>query len=240
MMLAVEVRDLVKYYGRFQALKGITFSFEEGMIYGLIGPNGAGKSTTLKILATLLEPTSGVAKVFGYDVKREANKVRAIIGYLPEEAGGYKYLTGYEYLEMNAKLYAPSEFKEVVRYGIELSGLGDRIYDRIGEYSRGMIRRLLLARALMFRPKLAILDEPTSGMDVSHATMIRKMIKNMIDEGVTILLSSHNMLEVQYLCDEISLIHKGVIVAKGSPDEILKETRSSNLEEAFVKVISGV
>ena len=238
-MNAVEVEDLVKYYGSFQALKRISFSFEEGVIYGLIGPNGAGKSTTLKIIATLLEPSGGKILIFGYDIKRESDKIRNVIGYLPEEAGGYKYLTGYEYLELNAKLYSPENYKELVEYGVGISGLGKRLENRIGEYSKGMTRRLLLARALMIRPKLAILDEPTSGMDVLHATEIRKMIRNIVKEDVTILLSSHNMLEVQYLCDELSLISDGVIVANGSPDEILEMTGATNLEDAFIEVIKN-
>ncbi len=238
-MNAVVVKDLVKKYGRLVAVKGISFSFSEGMIYGLIGPNGAGKSTTLRILATLLEPTSGEAKIFGLNVKKDKDKIRKIIGYLPEEAGGYKYLTGYEYLEMNAKIYSPDNYGEVLEYGALLTGLGDRLYDRIGSYSKGMIRRLLLARALMNKPRLAILDEPTAGLDVIHATQIRRMIKNMVNEGVTILLSSHNMLEVQFLCDELSLINNGEIVAQGTPEDILKDTGTDNLEDAFMRLVGN-
>ncbi len=237
-MYAVEVEDLVKRYGRLEAVKGISFRFREGTIYGLIGPNGAGKSTTLRILATLLEPTSGEARIFGYSVRKDKHKIRGIIGYLPEEAGGYKYLTGYEYLEMNAKIYSPDNYREVLEYGAMLTGLGDRLEDRIGSYSKGMIRRLLLARALMHRPRLAILDEPTAGLDVVHATQIRNMIKDMVREGITILLSSHNMLEVQFLCDELSLISNGVIVAQGRPDDILDETDTDNLEDAFMRLVS--
>lgn len=236
-MYAVEVENLVKSYGKLVAVKGISFRFGEGMIYGLIGPNGAGKSTTLRVLATLLEPTDGDARIFGYSVRRDKDRIRKIIGYLPEEAGGYKYLTGYEYLEMNAKIYSPDNYREVLEYGAILTGLGDRLEDRIGSYSKGMIRRLLLARALMNRPKLAILDEPTAGLDVVHATQIRKMIRDMVREGVTILLSSHNMLEVQYLCDELSLISDGRIVTQGRPEDILNETGTENLEEAFMRLV---
>lgn len=236
-MYAVEVENLVKYYGSFMALKGISFSFEEGIIYGLIGPNGAGKSTTLRILATLLKPSSGKVKIFGYDVVDDADKIRRIMSYLPEEAGGYKYLTGYEYLTMTAKMYDPRNYREYVEYGVEISGLEDRIHDRIGEYSKGMVRRLLLARALMVRPRLAILDEPTAGMDVIYATQIREIIKNVAKEGVTVLLSSHNMLEVDYLCEKISLISGGRIVASGTPKEVRESVGASNLEEAFVRLV---
>ncbi len=238
-MKAVVVENLVKFYGKFQALYNVTFDFEEGEIFGLIGPNGAGKSTTLRIIATLLKPSKGSVKIFGLDVVKDANKIRRIISYLPEEAGAYKYLTGYEYLEMMAKIYDPKNYSEYVDFGIKLSGLGDRIYSRIGEYSKGMMRRLLMARALMTRPKLAILDEPTAGMDVVYATEIRRLIKEVNREGVTILLSSHNMLEVEYLCERVAIINKGRVVALGSPDELEERYESENLEEVFTKLVKG-
>ncbi len=122
-MRAVEVKDLVKYYGKFQALHGISFEVKEGEIFGLIGPNGAGKSTTLKILATLLKPTSGEVKVFGHDVVEEAPKIREIISYLPEEAGAYKNLTGYDYLAFMAKIYG-GDFSEMMKRAIEIADLG--------------------------------------------------------------------------------------------------------------------
>ncbi len=239
-MEAVLVENLVKKYGNFVAVNGISFRVEEGRIYGLIGPNGAGKSTTLRIIATLLKPTSGRVSVFGYDVVGEADKVRRIISYLPEEAGAYKHLTGYEYLELMAKIYAGDGYREYVERGVELAGLGGRIYSKIGEYSKGMLRRLLLARALMTLPKLAILDEPTSGMDVVYATEIRRMIKRINQEGVTILLSSHNMLEVEYLCDEIGIISNGRLIAEGSPQELKERYGGENLEEVFTNLVRSV
>ncbi len=236
----VEVINLEKDYGKIKALRGISFSIGEGEIFGLIGPNGAGKSTTLKILATLLKPTSGTAKIAGYDVVKDPEKVRALISYLPEEAGAYKHLTGYEYLELMAKIYAGDGYREYVERGVELAGLGGRIYSKIGEYSKGMLRRLLLARALMTLPKLAILDEPTSGMDVVYATEIRRMIKRINQEGVTILLSSHNMLEVEYLCDEIGIISNGRLIAEGSPQELKERYGGENLEEVFTNLVRSV
>jgi len=238
-MYAVEVMELVKKYGSHLAVDKASFKIIEGEIFGLIGPNGAGKSTTLRIIATLLKPTSGSVKVFNYDVVKDAKKIRSIISYLPEEAGAYKYLTGYEYLEMMAKIYSRDDYMEYVDRGIELSGLGSRIYSRIGEYSKGMLRRLLLARALMTLPKLAILDEPTSGMDVVYATEIRRMIKRINSEGVTILLSSHNMLEVEYLCEEIAIISSGRIIAQGSPDKLKDEYGGENLEDVFTSLVKS-
>jgi ABC-2 type transport system ATP-binding protein len=236
----VEVEGLEKDYGKVKALKGISFSIKEGEIFGLIGPNGAGKSTTLKILATLLRPTAGEARVAGYDVVEDADKVRGLISYLPEEAGAYKNLTGMEYLKMMAGLYAKDEKKaeKMVEVGVEISGLGERLKDKVATYSKGMTRKLLLARALMVMPKLAILDEPASGLDIVNAYTIRKTIKAFAREkGVTFLVSSHNMLEVEYLCDRVALINKGQIVESGTPAELKERYSAENLEEVFMRAI---
>ena len=238
-MVAVEVNDLIKVFGKIRALDGLSFKVEEGEIYGLIGPNGAGKTTALRIIATLLLPTSGRVEVFGLNVVEEAEGVRKIISYLPEEAGAYKNLSGIEYLRFMASFSAKdkSEAEAMVKDAIEISGLGERLNDRIKTYSKGMKRRLLVARALMIKPKLAILDEPTSGLDVVHSFHVRNVIKRYVEEfGVTVLLSSHNMLEVEYLCDRVALIHKGKIVAEGKPEELKAEYKAENLEEVFVKV----
>ncbi len=239
----VEVSDLVKVYpGGVKGVDGISFVVRKGEVYGLIGPNGAGKTTTLRILATILQPTSGRALVYGYDVVRDAPRVREIISYLPEEAGAYKYLSGFEFLEFIAEFYAGSEEEKerMLREGVALAGLGKRIRDKIKSYSKGMLRRLLVAKTLMVHPKLAILDEPTSGLDVVNAVKVREAIRKYVRErGVTVLLSSHNMLEVEYLCDCVAIIHKGRIVAEGEPRKLVEEHGVSNLEEVFVKLVGG-
>lgn len=239
-MKAVLVENLEKDYGKVKALKGISFEIKEGEIFGLIGPNGAGKSTTLKILATLLQPTAGRAEVFGHDVVKDAGEVRRIISYLPEEAGAYKNLTGLEYLRFMARLYAKDEERaeEMVELGIRIADLGERLKDKVSTYSKGMTRKLLLARALMVRPKLAILDEPASGLDIINAYTIRKTIKRFArEEGVTFLVSSHNMLEVEFLCDRVALINEGRIVESGAPGELKDRYGAENLEEVFMRVI---
>ena len=237
----VEVEDLVKIYpGNIKAVNGLSFTVREGEIYGLIGPNGAGKTTTLRIIATLLKPTSGRVEVAGYDVVKNPDEVRRNISYLPEEAGAYRNLTGIEYLRFMAELYAKSkeEAERMVKEAIEISGLGDKIYDKTSVYSKGMKRRLLLARTLMVKPKLAILDEPTSGLDVVHALHVRNIILKYAKEyKVTILLSSHNMLEVEYLCDRVGIIYKGRLYTEGKPSELIEEYKASNLEEVFAKVV---
>ena len=229
---------LVKHYKNVEALRGLTFSVEKGEIYGLIGPNGAGKTTTIRIAATLLTPTGGTLTIDSINVKDEPGKVREIISYLPEEAGAYKNLTGREYLRFMANFH--KEGGEAMKRGEEISGLGERLDSRIKEYSKGMKRRLLISRTLMTLPKLAILDEPTGGLDVFHAHHVRKMIRSYASEhSVTVLLSSHNMLEVEYLCDRITLVDHGISVAEGSPQDIVRERGAANLEEAFLEVVKN-
>ena len=239
MEYAIQANNLTKSFGRTEALRGASFNVRENEIFGLIGHNGAGKTTALRILSTLISSTNGSAKIFGYDVAKQPEKVRAILSYLPEEAGAYQQLNGIEFLEFMAGFYAntKNEMNTIVQQGKLISDLGDRLDDRVKTYSKGMLRRLLIARALMMKPRLAIMDEPTSGLDVIQSVNVRNMIKNYADkEGVTVLLSSHNMLEVEYLCHKVALINQGIVVAQGSPDELKQEYGKSNLEEVFMEV----
>ena len=236
---AIEVSSLTKNYGKVRAIRGISFEVDKGEIFGLIGPNGAGKTTALRIISTLLQVTSGSVKVFGYDVTGKADKVRECISYLPEEAGAYKNLSGKDYLEFMAEFYSRNsqEKKNILEKGIEIAQLADRIKDKVNTYSKGMTRKLLLARALMINPRLAILDEPTSGLDVANSQGIRRLIKSFARQGTTVLLSSHNMLEVEFLCDRISLIAEGLIVETGSPPKLKEKYQVQNIEEVFMEVI---
>lgn len=238
-MKIVQVNDLKKNYGNFKALKGITFEIEEGEIFGLIGPNGAGKTTTLRIICTLLRPDAGTVKVFGHDLLKEPQKIRKVISYLPEDAGAYKELTGLEYLRFIAKFFATDQkdFQQMAERGVQISGLSDRLKTKVNTYSKGMTRRLLIARALMVNPKLAVLDEPTSGLDVLNAREVRNTIKEFVKNGGTVLLSSHNMLEVEFLCDRIALINNGEIIKTGTPKGLKEEFGASNVEEVFTEVI---
>jgi len=233
----IEVKNLVKNYGTFEAVKGISFSVKQGEIFGLIGPNGAGKTTTLRIISTLLTITSGNIKIMNNDLSKEPDKVRKIISYLPEDAGAYKNLTGRAYLEFIANFFEKNSPQHMISRGIEIANLGDRINDKVDTYSKGMMRKLLVGRAMMTNPKLAILDEPTSGLDVNNAQEIRKLIKNTAKQGTTILLSSHNMLEVEFLCDRIALISKGLIIEEGTPKALMQKYKAKNIEEVFTEVV---
>jgi ABC-2 type transport system ATP-binding protein len=236
-MAIIEVQNLVKNYGSVQAVKGISFAIDQGEIFGLIGPNGAGKTTTLRVLATLLQITDGSVSMFGTDLEKYPEKIRKQISYLPEDAGAYKNLTGRQYLEFIAHFFNPKQADEMINKGIEIADLDARIDDKVDTYSKGMKRRLLVGRALMNDPKLAILDEPTSGLDVRNAQEIRSIIKSSAKKGTIVLLSSHNMLEVEYLCDRIALIADGLIIEEGKPKELKNKYRAENIEEVFMKVV---
>ncbi|MBU2572560.1 MAG: ABC transporter ATP-binding protein [Elusimicrobia bacterium] len=237
-MTAVNVSGLVKRYKKIEAVRGVTFSVTEGEIFALVGPNGVGKSTILKMLATILVPTAGSAEVFGLDTVADAAKVREIISYLPEEAGAYKNLTGHEYLDFMASVFLRDGEKAAaaVRYGAELCGLKDRLKDKIQTYSKGMTRKLLLSRAVMIKPRLAILDEPTSGMDIINGYEIRRTIKQLAAQGMTFIISSHNMLEIEFLSDRIGMINRGELLACDTPAALKERFATGNLEEVFVKL----
>jgi len=236
-MVAIEVKNLVKSYGSIEAVKGVSFSVKDGEIFGLIGPNGAGKTTVLRVVSTLLRITSGSVKIMNLDVEKDADKIRKIISYLPEDAGAYKNLTGRAYLQFIANFFDAKQNQQMIQKGIEIADLGERIDDRVDTYSKGMMRRLLVGRALMINPKLAILDEPTSGLDVINAQEIRKLVKNTAKKGTTILLSSHNMLEVEYLCERIALISDGRILEEGEPKTLMDKYEANNIEEVFMRVV---
>ena len=239
---ALVLEDVHKYISRRHILKGVSFRVGEHEIYCIVGPNGAGKTTTLRIAAGLLRPSSGRVEAFGLVPWRDYVEYRRAVAYLPEEAGSYKHLTAEEYLRFVASIYYPDEesVEDAVRLGLEIAGLGDDAYRRMGGYSKGMKRLVQLARTLMIKPRIAILDEPTSGLDVYNSVRVRNAIRRYVEEfGGSVLLSSHNMLEVEYLCDKISLIESGSIIVEGSYDEILSKAGADNLEEAFIK-LTGV
>lgn len=237
-MEALKLTNLTKNYGNFKAVNNVNFTVLPNEIFSLIGPNGAGKSTTLKMIATILTITSGDVEIFGLDVKKDAHKVREIISYLPEEAGAYKNLTGLGYLEFMAAIQTDdsAKQKQFLEFGKEMTGLKDRLKDKIKTYSKGMTRKLLLARTVMSRPKLAIMDEPTSGLDVINALEVRNTIRQLAREGMTVLLSSHNMLEIEFLSDRLAIIYKGEIKESGTSQELKQKYQSENLEEVFIKL----
>ena len=240
MPTTLEVKNLAKSYGAFQAVKGLSFSVKKGEIFALIGPNGAGKSTTLRMIATLLSPSSGTITVGGFTTADEPGKVREVISYLPEEAGAYKNLKGLEYLRFMAGLYASDRATQeaYVAKAVEISGLGDKLKNKIGTYSKGMTRKLLISRAVMSAPQLVILDEPSSGLDIINAREIRNQIRELAAAGTSVLLSSHNMFEIEYLSDRMGIIYGGTLHDVGTAEELKKKYGTENLEDVFIRAIA--
>lgn len=239
---AVEVDGLVKTYGGgVVAVKGLSFRVKHGEVYALIGPNGSGKTTTLRIVATLLRPSSGTVKVYGVDVVKEPLKARAMIGYLPEEAGAYRDLTGLDFIKfMLALRFTGRRLEEAVSEAIEISGLSSELKRPVRTYSKGMKRILALSVVLAFRPRLLILDEPTAGLDVERALQVRNLVKDYNRKyGITVLMSSHNMLEVEYLADRVGMLYRGKLIGEGTPYELKQKTNSQNLEETFIRLKEG-
>jgi len=237
-MPALQVTSLSKHFGQKRVINKLSFAVEVGEVFGLIGPNGAGKTTTLRTVATLLQIESGQVNILGYELPKDAAQVRQIISYLPEDAGAYRQMRGREYLEFVARFFARQGKPEaLVQRGIAIAELGEAINDKVETYSKGMMRKLLVGRALMAQPQLAILDEPSSGLDVINAREVRRIITEAARDGMTVLLSSHNMLEVELVCQRVALINDGHIVATGTPAELKSQYRADNIEEVFTQVV---
>ena len=233
-MAVVEAIDLHRTYKTFtgtvrrrglevEAVRGVSFEMNEGELFGLLGPNGAGKTTTIKMLITLLIPTSGSARVMGYDVVEDARKVRETIGYVfGGDKGLYERLSGLDNLRYFAELYGVDPRQQKRRIGelLDMVGLEGREKERVEGYSRGMKQRLHIARGLLHDPPVVFLDEPTIGVDPVGARELRAMIQGLKDAGKTVMLTTHYMFEADSLCDRIAVIASGRIVAEGTPQDL--------------------
>ncbi|MFG3521316.1 ATP-binding cassette domain-containing protein [Nocardia nova] len=222
MSLAVEVTDLVKTYGKARVLDGIDLEIPSGTVLGLLGPNGAGKTTTVRIVTTLLKPTSGNVRVAGVDVVHHPARVRTRIGLSGQYAAVDENLSGFENLRMVARLYGMDHKKSAERATELLSALGleHAAGRRAGTYSGGMARRLDLAGALVARPTVVVLDEPTTGLDPRGRLDMWKVIGDLVDDGTTVLLTTQYLEEADQLADRITVIDKGRVIARGSADEL--------------------
>jgi ABC-2 type transport system ATP-binding protein len=223
----VDIRGLTVRYGRFQAVKGISFTIPKGAIFGFIGPNGAGKSTTIKVLATLLRPQGGVVKVAGIDVVAQPQKVRQRIGYVPDAFGVYDDLSVEEYLHFFAAAYRiPSGRRAgLVRDVLTLTDLNAKLDAPVDGLSRGMKQRLAISRVLLHDAELLLLDEPASGLDPRARIEMRELLRELGKMGKTIVISSHILHELAQLCDRIGIIEQGTMMAEGPLDEIFRRLR---------------
>ncbi len=235
----IEVEGLVKHFGPVRAVDGISFTCRDGEVFGLLGPNGAGKTTTLRMLATVLVPDAGTARVNGHDILQEPRRVQRAIGVLPETVGLYDRLTPREHLRYFGRLHSLEQpaLEQRIEALLEILEMGEYADRRCGEFSKGMRQKVALGRALAHDPQTMILDEPTAGLDVMSARGVREIIGRFCEEGRCVLLSTHVMSEAERLCDRIAIIHRGRILTAGSPDELRRETGEENLEEAFVKLV---
>ncbi|WP_407282427.1 ATP-binding cassette domain-containing protein [Methanolobus sp. WCC1] len=220
-MKAIEVKELSKLYPPdIHAVDNITFSIDDGEIFGLLGPNGAGKTTTLKAITTLGKPSTGSIKSFGVDVVKFPKKARQMFGYVPQAVSADGDLTGYENLLIFAKLFYvnKNEREKRINNALEYMGLSDRSQDLVKHYSGGMMRRLEIAQALVNRPKVLFLDEPSIGLDPSSKRQVWKYIKRLNEEfGMTVVITTHDMLEADELCHRIAIMNSGKIAVIDTP-----------------------
>jgi ABC-2 type transport system ATP-binding protein len=235
MPIAIEAIDLVRRFGEVEAVRGVSLQIEEGEIYGFLGPNGAGKSTTVRILTTLLEPTSGSGSVLGHDVVRDQTTVRRLIGVALQEAGLDPKQTGRELLTLQARLYGLRGKLPVQQvYEVtELVGLTDAIDRRIQGYSGGMKRRLDLASSLLHRPRVLFLDEPTTGLDPTSRSLIWDRMRYLRQQfGATIFLTTQYLEEADQLADRVGIIDVGLIVREGTPESLKAEVGADVIDIA--------
>jgi ABC-2 type transport system ATP-binding protein len=237
-MPILKTEHLTRRFGELEAVHDVTLSVEEGEIFGLLGPNGAGKSTIIKMLTTLLPPTSGVATVGGFDVVHEADKVRRLIGYVPQMLSADGTLTGRENLDIFAKLY---DIPKVERRGrineaLRFMGLTDAGDKMVRNYSGGMIRRLEIAQSVLHRPKVLFLDEPTLGLDPVARNAVWDHIRRLREDyGTTIFLTTHYMEEADILCPRVAIMHQGRLAVVGSPADLKASVGlSATMDDVFV------
>jgi ABC-2 type transport system ATP-binding protein len=238
----ISVENLVKNYGQFQAVKGISFEVKEGEIFGLLGPNGAGKSTTLEIIETLRPKTSGKVFVDGIDLDTKPNEIKKIIGVQLQASGYYPGLNLLQLIELFSGLYNqkvdPMDLLEMVN-------LKDKAKAKVKELSGGQKQRFSVATTLINKPKIIFLDEPTTGLDPQARRSLWELVKNIRENGTTVIITTHYMDEAEYLCDRVAIIDAGKIVALGSPDGLIdgliakgferpKEMKLANLEDVFI------
>ncbi|MCR4427348.1 MAG: ABC transporter ATP-binding protein [Firmicutes bacterium] len=219
----IDVRGLTKDYNGFTAVRGIDFHVNPGEVFGLLGPNGAGKTSTINMLIGLARITSGSVSIAGYDANQDMNKIKAIIGVVPDESNLYDELSGFENLCFCGALYGMTRRDREARAQelLRQFGLTEAASKAFKAYSRGMKRKLTIAAAIMHRPKILFLDEPTTGIDVASARQIRRLLQELNAAGVVILLTTHYIEEAERLCHRIALIVKGRIVRIGTPQELI-------------------
>jgi ABC-2 type transport system ATP-binding protein len=239
----ISLQNLTKRFGQQVAVDSLSFEIQAGQIVGFLGPNGAGKSTTLKMLTGMLEPTSGNASICGFDLAREPLEVKKRVGFVPESGAVFESLTGLEYLEMIAALYAIPEEAARVRirqfitfFDLSFETLTDKL---LGAYSKGMRRKVVITAALLHNPPVVFFDEPLDGLDANAAVGFKALIQTLAREGKTIVYSSHILDVVERVCDRVIIIDKGRLLVDGRPDELVASHGAATLERLFTQLTGG-
>lgn len=237
--VAVRVLDLCKFYGKTCALKNLKLDIYRGEIFGLLGPNGAGKSTLISLLASVGKPTSGEIIINSINISRKAESIKKIIGFVPQDIALYPALTGLENLDFWSGVYGLTgrEKRERISSVLETVRLSDRAKDRVEKYSGGMKRRLNVAVALLHRPDILVMDEPMVGVDIQSRKYILDTLAALKSEGKTIIIASHDMEEIEGLCDRLAVMAGGEIKMTGSPGEVKRSFGAESMSEVLLRLM---
>jgi len=238
----LEARNLLKRYGALPAVQNVSLRLETGEVLGCVGPNGAGKSTTVKMLIGLLKPTNGEILFDGRDINRDLVGYRKCIGYVPEEPNLYPYLSGLEYLELVGTLrgMSPGVIREKANALLNLFSLHPHRHSMVASYSKGMRQRVLLIAALLDNPRLLILDEPLSGLDVTSAMILKNLIKSLGEAGRAVFYCSHVLEVVDKVCTQLVVLRKGRVIANDTPSKLREASGKASLESAFSHLVDDV
>ena len=236
----IELKGLTKKYGSLVAVDNLNLLIPKGEIFGFIGPNGAGKTTTINMIGGILAPTFGTVMICGINMESYPEKAKRKIGFIPERPYLYEKLTGIEFLKFIADLYGVGEdvFLTKSQEKLEMFYLSDRSDDLIESYSHGMKQRLVMAAALVHDPEVIIVDEPMVGLDPLAIKMVKNIFRSLAEQGVTIFISTHTLKVAEDICDRIGIIHKGALIASGTPEDLKREVNEldADLEQVFIRL----
>ena len=239
----IQLKNITKKYADFSAVNGLNLSVNHGEVFGFIGPNGAGKTTTIKMMAGVLEPTSGSVTIAGIDMMEQPELAKSKIGFIPDRPYLYEKLTGMEFLKFTADLYAVGQngFYNKAAQKLEMFSLADWADELIESYSHGMKQRLIMASALLHEPEVIIVDEPMVGLDPAAIIMVKKLMRSLAGDGATIFMSTHTLRVAEETCDRIGIINKGKLIASGTTTDLQREANvtSADLEQVFLNLTNN-
>jgi len=236
----IQLKGITKKYGAFQAVDNLNLTVARGEIFGFLGPNGAGKTTTIKMIAGILEPSTGTITIGGIDILKQPEAAKRKIGFIPDRPYLYEKLTGMEFLKFTADLYGvPHEiYRENARKNLAMFSLADWSDELIESYSHGMKQRLIMSAALLHEPEIIIVDEPMVGLDPAAIIMVKKLFQNLARNGVSVFMSTHTLAVAEDVCDRVGIIHRGRLIACGTTADLRREANvtDTDLEKIFLNL----